>query len=64
VEEETRQLLLQLSNLLDSDAPIGGEADFDHSGREIGQPRNFVQKKDLNPRDHVEIGRIAWCDRY
>ena len=28
IEEEAKALLLQLSNLLDPDAPIGGEADF------------------------------------
>ena len=56
VEEETRQLLLQLSNLLDSDAPIGGGADF-VTLAEIGQPRNFG-KEGFEPRDHVEIGKL------
>ncbi|MBU6380556.1 MAG: serine--tRNA ligase [Acidobacteria bacterium] len=56
VEEETRQLLLQLSNLLDSDAPIGGEADF-VTLEEIGQPRDFG-KEGFEPRDHVEIGKL------
>ena len=56
VEEETRQLLLQLSNLLDSDAPIGGEADF-VTLEEIGQSRDFG-KEGFEPRDHVEIGKL------
>jgi len=56
VEEETRQLLLQLSNLLDSDAPIGGEADF-VTLEEIGQPRDFGNEG-FEPRDHVEIGKL------
>lgn len=56
VEEETRQLLLQLSNVLDSDAPIGGEADF-VTLEEIGRPRDFG-KEGFEPRDHVEIGKL------
>jgi seryl-tRNA synthetase len=28
IEEQAKQLILQLSNLLDTDAPIGGEEDF------------------------------------
>ena len=55
-EEEARQLLLQLSNLLDSDAPIGGEADF-VTLEEIGTPRDFG-KEGFEPRDHVEIGKL------
>ena len=55
-EEEARQLLLQLSNLLDSDAPIGGEADF-LTLEEIGTPRDFG-KEGFEPRDHVEIGKL------
>ena len=53
VEEESKQLIMQLSNILDPDAPIGGEADFvviEH----VGTPRTF----DFEPRDHVELGKL------
>jgi seryl-tRNA synthetase len=56
VEEEARQLLLQLSNLLDNDAPIGGEEDF-KTLEVIGEPRDFA-KEGFEPRDHVEIGKL------
>ena len=55
IEEEAKALLLQLSNLLDPDAPIGGEADFltiEHSGT----PRDFA-KDGFAPKDHVELGK-------
>ena len=53
VEEEAKALLMQLSNLLDPAAPIGGEADFvviEH----VGTPRVF----DFPAKDHVELGRL------
>ena len=53
VEEESKRLIMQLSNLLDPDAPIGTEADFvviEH----VGTPRNF----DFQPKDHVELGKL------
>ena len=53
VEEESKQLIMQLSNVLDPEAPIGGEADFvviEH----IGTPRTF----DFQPKDHVELGKL------
>ena len=53
VEEEAKQLIMQLSNILDPDAPIGGEADFviiEH----VGTPRTF----DFEPKDHVELGKL------
>ena len=53
VEEETKQLIMQLSNILDPEAPIGGEADFvvlEH----VGTPRTF----DFEPKDHVELGKL------
>lgn len=56
VEEEAKKLLLQLSNLLDTDAPIGGEADF-VTLEHIGTPRNFSQEG-FEPRDHVELGKL------
>ena len=56
IEEEAKALLLQISNLLDPDAPIGGEADFltiEHSGT----PRDFA-KDGFAPKDHVELGKL------
>ena len=56
VEEQTKELLLQLSNLLDTKAPIGGEEDFliiEH----VGTPRDF-DKDGFEPKDHVELGKL------
>ncbi len=56
VEEQTKELLLQLSNLLDPKAPIGGEEDFliiEH----VGTPRDF-DKDGFEPKDHVELGKL------
>ena len=56
VEEQTKELLLQLSNLLDPKAPIGGEEDFliiEH----VGTPRDF-DKDGFQPKDHVELGKL------
>jgi seryl-tRNA synthetase len=56
VEEQTKELLLQLSNLLDTQAPIGGEEDFlliEH----VGAPRDF-DKDGFQPKDHVELGKL------
>jgi seryl-tRNA synthetase len=53
VENEAKALIMQLSNLLDPDAPIGGEADFvviEH----VGTPRTF----DFEAKDHVELGKL------
>ena len=53
VEEQSKQLIMQLSNILDPEAPIGGEADFaviEH----VGTPRTF----DFQPKDHVELGKL------
>ena len=52
-EEHTKALVMQLSNVLDPGAPIGGEADFkvlEH----VGTPRKF----DFEPKDHVELGKL------
>ena len=56
VEEQTKALILQLSNLLDTQAPIGGEEDFliiEH----VGTPRDF-SKDGFVPKDHVELGKL------
>ena len=56
VEEQAKQLVMQLSNLLDTDAPIGGEEDF-VTIEHIGTPRDF-SKDGFEPRDHVELGKL------
>ena len=56
VEEQTKQLILQLSNLLDPQAPIGGEEDF-VTIEHIGTPRDF-SKDGFEPKDHVELGKL------
>ncbi len=53
IEAHTNEVAKQLSNILDPDAPIGGEADFkviEH----VGEPRKF----DFEPKDHVELGKL------
>ena len=53
-EAQTQAVALQLSNLLDPNAPIGKEEDFvilEH----VGTPREFT---DFEPKDHVELGKL------
>ena len=56
VEEAAKQLVMQLSNLLDTEAPIGGEEDF-VTIEHIGTPRDFT-KDGFEPKDHVELGKL------
>ena len=56
LEEKTQSIQLQISNLIDPDAPVGGEADFVVL-EEVGTPRDF-SKEGFEPKDHVEIGKI------
>jgi seryl-tRNA synthetase len=56
IEAQANAIALQLSNVLDPDAPIGGEADFvviEH----VGTPRDFA-KDGFEPKDHVELGKL------
>jgi seryl-tRNA synthetase len=55
-EEQAKQLILQLSNLLDTEAPIGGEEDF-VTIEHVGTPRDFT-KDGFEPKDHVELGKL------
>ena len=53
LEEVTKNLAMQLSNILDPAAPIGKEEDFvviEH----VGTPRTF----DFEAKDHVELGKL------
>ena len=56
LEEKTKALALQISNLIDLEAPVGGEADFKVI-EEIGKPRDF-KAEGFEPKDHVELGKI------
>ena len=54
--EKSQAILLQIHNLIDTDAPVGGEEDFkiiEH----VGTPRDFTTEG-FEARDHVEIGKI------
>jgi seryl-tRNA synthetase len=56
IEAQANAIAMQLSNILDPDAPIGGEADFvviEH----VGTPRDFT-KDGFEPKDHVELGKL------
>jgi seryl-tRNA synthetase len=53
LEDTTKKLVMQLSNILDPAAPIGKEEDFvviEH----VGTPRTF----DFEAKDHVELGKL------
>jgi seryl-tRNA synthetase len=56
LEEKSKALALQISNLIDLDAPVGGEEDFKVI-EEIGKPRDF-KTEGFEPKDHVELGKI------
>ena len=56
VEEQAKQLIMQLSNLLDTEAPLGGEEDF-VTIEHVGTPRDFA-KDGFEPKDHVELGKL------
>jgi len=56
LEEKTQALQLQISNLIDPEAPVGGEADFVVLEK-VGTPRDFAAEG-FAPKDHVEIGKI------
>jgi seryl-tRNA synthetase len=47
---------LKISNLIDLDAPVGGEEDFKVL-EEIGKPRDF-KGEGFEPKDHVELGKL------
>jgi len=52
-EESFRKLALSLSNIVDPNAPIGGESDFKVI-EQVGKPREFG----FEVKDHVELGKI------
>ena len=56
LEAKTREYLLKISNLIDLEAPVGGEEDFKVL-EEIGKPRDF-KSEGFEPKDHVELGKL------
>jgi len=56
IEAQANALVMQLSNLLDPEAPIGGEADF-VTIEHVGTPRDFA-KDGFAAKDHVELGKL------
>ena len=56
VEAQASALAMAISNILDPEAPIGGEEDFvviEH----VGTPRDFAGAG-FEPKDHVELGKL------
>ena len=56
IEAQANTLAMVISNILDPDAPIGGEEDFvviEH----VGTPRDFAAAG-FEPKDHVELGKL------
>jgi seryl-tRNA synthetase len=56
IEAQANALAMVISNILDPDAPIGGEEDFvviEH----VGAPRDFATSG-FEPKDHVELGKL------
>lgn len=56
IEAQANALAMVISNILDPDAPIGGEEDFvviEH----VGTPRDF-KSAGFEPKDHVELGKL------
>ncbi len=55
-EQRLADLQLQLSNIVEPDAPVGGEEDFavlEH----VGTPRDFAAEG-FEPKDHVDLGEL------
>jgi seryl-tRNA synthetase len=55
-EDAANKIGMQIANLIDPAAPIGGEADFKVI-EEIGKPRDF-KAEGFEAKDHVELGKI------
>jgi seryl-tRNA synthetase len=56
IEAQANALAMVISNILDPEAPIGGEEDFvviEH----VGTPRDFAAAG-FEPKDHVELGKL------
>jgi seryl-tRNA synthetase len=56
IEDQSKSLVMQLSNLIDPEAPVGGEEDF-VTIEHVGTPRDF-STDGFEPKDHVELGKL------
>jgi len=56
LEATALEFLLKISNLIDLEAPVGGEEDFKVL-EEIGKVRDF-KSEGFEPKDHVELGKL------
>jgi seryl-tRNA synthetase len=56
IEAQANALALVISNILDPEAPIGGEEDFVVI-EQVGTPRDFAAAG-FEPKDHVELGKL------
>ena len=56
LEAKAREYLLKVSNLIDLEAPVGGEEDFKVI-EAIGKPRDF-KSEGFEAKDHVELGKL------
>ena len=54
--ERADAALMALSNVVEADAPVGGEADF-RVVEHVGSPRDFAAEG-FEPRDHLELGQL------
>ena len=54
-EQRLTDVQLQLSNVVEPDAPVGGEDDFSVM-EHVGSPRDFAAEG-FEPQDHVDLGR-------
>ncbi len=52
-EAEAKAFIMQISNVIDPQAPIGKEEDFVVI-ENVGKPKGF----DFEPKDHVELGKL------
>ncbi|HBJ72193.1 MAG TPA: serine--tRNA ligase [Actinobacteria bacterium] len=52
--KQADELWLQISNLVNLESPVGGEADFTVLEM-VGQPRDFVSEG-FEPKDHLDLG--------
>jgi seryl-tRNA synthetase len=53
---QAMRLMLALSNIIELEAPVGGEEDFVVL-QEVGTPRDFATEG-FEPRDHLELGTL------
>ena len=56
LEPQVAAAASEIDNLVDFDAPVGTEADF-QTLYEVGKPRDF-ESEGFTPRDHLELGEI------